>query len=107
MAPNDNIHGARSWRVARVVAAHRAFHDGFTEAMRGLPLDYRRLDAMTEMDQHRYENGREVALEWLSSTRAALRWSSRDRIPRALRDFITSRALQRAAQLPRTDPYRA
>jgi hypothetical protein len=106
MVPNDTIHGACSWRSARHAVCHHAFHTGFVEAMSGKPFDYAALDAMTEYEQHRYENGRELAWE-CRQARLTIRWTRRDAVPRALRDFITSRALRRRAGLPRTDPYRA
>lgn len=104
MNSNDRIYGACSWRVARNTVSHHAFHSGFVEAMAGRPFDYAALDAMTEFEQHRYENGREVAME-CQQARLTIRWTRPDAVPRALRDFITSRALTRRAGLPRTDPY--
>lgn len=105
MSFNDAICGATSWRAARTVVSHRVFHQGFVEAMAGKPFDYALLDGMNPYDQWRYENGREVAVE-CQQARLRIRWTSRERVPRRLRDFITSRALCRRAALSRTDPYR-
>lgn len=105
MSLNDSFRGADSWRKARPTVSHHAFHAGFVAVMEGRPFDYALLDMMTEYEQHRYENGREVAME-CRQARLNIRWSRPDAVPRILRDFITSRALCRRARLPRTDPYR-
>ena len=102
---NDRFGGACSWRQAKPVLLHPRFYQGFRDALAGRPFDYAYVDALPEPAQHLYENGREVAAECLQAGLRP-RWSSRDRIPRALKDLVVGRALRRARDEPRTDPHR-
>ncbi|WP_181449442.1 hypothetical protein [Azospirillum thermophilum] len=91
---NNRFFGARSWREARPVLLHPRFFEGFRDYVDGRPFDYRRLDGWPLLDQHRYENGREMAAE----CRAAglmVRWADRTRIPRGLKELVAERARAR------------
>ncbi|WP_029009429.1 hypothetical protein [Azospirillum halopraeferens] len=100
---NNRIVGARSWREARRVLLHPRFFDGFRDALDGLPFKYRELDGWPLLDQHRYENGRELAIECRCGG-IAVRWTDRTRIPRELKALVVARARSRCAGTPA--PYR-
>lgn len=101
---NDPIRGALNWRQARTALRHPRFYEGFQEAMAGLPFDYGRLDRLSEADQHRYENGREIALECRNAG-LEIRWPQRESVPLALKRLVLDRARRRADGARRTAPY--
>lgn len=91
---NNRIHGARSWREAKLVLRHPKLFEGFGDYLRGKPFDYHLLDNWPMLDQHRYENGRELAAECCAAG-LAVRWTDRNRVPRPLKDLVVTRALIR------------
>lgn len=93
-ARNNRIVDALSWRTARPVLLHPRFFEGFQDFLRGLPFDYRRLDSWSLLDQHRYENGREIAAECQGGG-IEVRWTDRARIPRELKAVVVARANRR------------
>ncbi|NYZ14753.1 hypothetical protein HL658_19575 [Azospirillum sp. RWY-5-1] len=95
-ATNNRIVGARSWSRARPVLLHPKFFEGFRDYLAGRPFDYRRLDGWPLLDQHRYENGREIAAECVAAG-LAVRWGDHSRIPRGLKALVASRALERSS----------
>lgn len=97
---NNRIVGALSWRTAKPVLLHPRFYDGFRDAMLGRPFAYQVLDGWPLLDQHRYENGRELAIE-LRSAGIVIRWPDRGRIPRELKLLAVGRAV---ARRPRPSP---
>lgn len=96
-ATNNQIVGARSWSRARPVLLHPKFFEGFRDFAEGRPFDYRRLDGWTLLDQHRYENGREIAAE-CQAAGIAVRWGERTRIPRGLKALVVGRARLRSGR---------
>lgn len=98
---NNRFFGARSWREARPVVLHPRFFEGFQDFLDGRPFDYRRLDDWPLLDQHRYENGRELAAECRAAG-IAVRWGDRTRIPRGLKQMVAGRARCRTARRPRS-----
>ncbi|TWA74120.1 hypothetical protein FBZ82_101134 [Azospirillum brasilense] len=74
---------------------HPQFFDGFRDFLYGRPFDYRGLDGWPLLDQHRYENGRELAAECRAAG-ITVRWGDRTRIPRGPRDVVSGRARWRA-----------
>ncbi|WP_156995403.1 hypothetical protein [Elstera litoralis] len=82
---------------------HPRFHEGFCEAMNGQPFDYEKLNVLSIFEQHRYENGREIAAECRC---AGLRidWLDRQRVPGPLKHFLRVRIAARRCGRGR-DPY--
>lgn len=101
---NDPILGARTWPRAEAIVRHPRFHEGFCEAMTGRPFDYGKADRFTAFEQHRYENGREIAAECRC---AGLRidWPDHQRVPGPLKYFLQARIAARRTGGGR-DPYR-
>ncbi|MFC5356592.1 hypothetical protein [Azospirillum himalayense] len=66
---------------------HPRFFDGFRDFLDGRPFDCRRLDGWPLLDQHRYENGRELAADCRAAG-IVVRWGDRTRIPRGLMDLV-------------------
>ncbi|SMH39368.1 hypothetical protein [Azospirillum agricola] len=93
-ATNNRIRGARSWRQARPVLLHPKFFQGFTDFRLGRPFDYRMLDAWPMLDQHRYENGRELAAECRLAGLSVV-WIERTRVPPSLKGVVVERARAR------------
>ncbi|PNR00269.1 hypothetical protein C1S70_02330 (plasmid) [Azospirillum argentinense] len=91
---NNRFYGARSWREAKPVVLHPRFFDGFQDVLDGRPFDYRGLDGWPLLDQHRYENGRELTAECRAAG-IAVRWGDRTRIPRGLKQLVAGRARHR------------
>ena len=91
---NNRFYGARSWREAKPVVLHPRFFDGFRDFLNGRPFDYRGLDSWPLLDQHRYENGRELAAECRAEG-IIVRWGDRTRIPRGLKEPVAGRARRR------------
>lgn len=91
---NNRFHGARSWRQAKPVLMHPKFFQGFNDFQLGRPFDYRMLDAWPTLDQHRYENGRELAAECRFAGYSVM-WIKRTRVPRPLRSLVVERAWAR------------
>lgn len=87
---NDAFFMARSWRQAKVILRHPKFFRGFQEACAGRSFDYRAADGWTEMDQHRYENGREIGAE-CRAVGIAVRWREPARIPPELKAVVRAR----------------
>ncbi|MFM2043059.1 MAG: hypothetical protein RLY86_1635 [Pseudomonadota bacterium] len=87
------------------MVCHPRFYDGFQDIIAGRPFDYARADRLTVTDQMRYENGREIGAECLRIG-LGIAWPRREAIPRPLKDFVLSRALRRAREEPRCDPWR-
>jgi hypothetical protein len=94
--PNDFFWGAMSWRRARMIARHPRFHEGFIEGMAGLPFDYAKADRLSCFDQHRYENGRELAAECRCAG-VCVQWRRRTRLPEVLKEILTGRVADRQA----------
>ncbi|MFP5516158.1 MAG: hypothetical protein ACLGJC_24130 [Alphaproteobacteria bacterium] len=92
---NNRIRGALSWRQAKPVLLHPKLFLGFIDFQAGQPFDYRRLDGWAMLDQHRYENGRELAAECKAAGIAVV-WTDRTRIPRPLKTLVMERALSRS-----------
>lgn len=91
---NNRLFGARSWRAAKPVVLHPRFFEGFLDFVDGHPFDYRKMDGWPLLDQHRYENGRELAAECRAAG-IAVRWRDRTRIPRFLKSLVAERARNR------------
>lgn len=91
---NNRIQGARSWRQAKPVVLHPKFFQGFNDFRLGRPLDYRMLDGWPVLDQHRYENGRELAAECRLAG-LSVTWIERTRVPRPLKSLVVERAWAR------------
>lgn len=102
-ATNNRIVGARSWSRARPVLLHPKFFEGFRDYLAGRPFDYRRLDGWPLLDQHRYENGREIAAECVAAG-VIVRWSDRTRVPRGLKALVAGRARERSGRQARPVP---
>lgn len=92
---NNRFVGARSWSRAKPVLLHPKFFEGFRDFLDGRPFDYRRLDGWSLLDQHRYENGREVAAECVAAG-VAVRWHDRTRIPCGLKSIVAGRVWERS-----------
>lgn len=92
---NNRIHGARSWRQAKPVLLHPKLFLGFVDFQAGQPFDYSLLDCWPMLDQHRYENGRELAAECKAAGIVVV-WNDRTRIPRPLKKLVVERALARS-----------
>lgn len=103
--PNDFFYGVRSWQKAKSIVRHPRFFEGFTEAMAGVPYDYRKADGFRVLDQHRYENGREIAVECRCAG-LCFHWRDRDRIPAELKSLVVARVEGRRDRLWRADPHR-
>lgn len=103
--PNDFFYGVRSWQKAKNIVRHPRFFEGFTEAMAGAPYDYRKADGLKVLDQHRYENGREIAVECRCAG-LCFHWRDRDRIPAELKSLVVARVEGRRDWLRRSDPHR-
>ncbi|MGQ9371680.1 hypothetical protein [Azospirillum sp. ST 5-10] len=95
-ARNNRIVDALSWREAKPVLRHPKFFEGFRDFTQGRPFDYRSIDAWPLLDQHRYENGRELAAECRGGG-IAIRWTDRTRVPRELKAVVVERARRRRA----------
>ena len=93
-AANNRFFGARSWRTAKPVILHPRFFEGFLDFVGGRPFDYHKMDGWPLLDQHRYENGRELAAECRAAG-LAVRWRDRTRIPRYLKVLVAERARNR------------
>jgi hypothetical protein len=93
-AANNGFLGARSWRMAKPVVLHPRFFEGFLDYLGGRPFDYRGLDGWPLLDQHRYENGRELAAECRAAG-ISVRWRDRTRILRDLKALVAARARHR------------
>lgn len=91
---NNRIRGALSWRQAKPVLLHPKLFLGFIDFQAGQPFDYRQLDCWPMLDQHRYENGRELAAECKAAGIVVV-WTDRTRIPRPLKTLVVERALSR------------
>ncbi len=91
---NNRFFGARSWRTAKPVVLHPRFFEGFLDFVGERPFDYRKIDGWPLLDQHRYENGRELAAECRAAG-IAVRWRDRTRIPRFLKSLVAERARNR------------
>lgn len=91
---NNRIRGALSWRQAKPVLLHPKLFLGFIDFQAGQPFDYRQLDCWPMLDQHRYENGRELAAECKAAGIHVV-WTDRARIPRSLKTLVVERALAR------------
>lgn len=103
--PNDRFFGVTNWRRARTIARHPRFHEGFAEAMAGQPFDYAKADRLTAFEQHRYENGRELAAECRCAG-LCIDWRRRNSLPDALKGFLIGRVRERASG-GRSGPYRS
>lgn len=90
LSSNDQFKGAKTWERARRVLLHPAFYKGFRDAAAGNACNYREFDGWNELDQHRYENGREVAVE-CRLVGCPLHWPDRRNIPQHLRRHIVQR----------------
>lgn len=99
---NNRIRGALSWRQAKPVLLHPKLFLGFLDFQAGRPFDYRQLDCWPMLDQHRYENGRELAAECKAAGIHVV-WIDRTRIPRPLKTLVVERAL---ARCPANDRHR-
>lgn len=99
MRMNNRFVTARSWRMARTVLLHPKFHHGFTDFLAGRPFDYRLLDGWRELDQNRYENGREIAAECRAAG-LVIKWTDRTRIPEDLKRLILARTEARNGKRP-------
>ncbi|MFS2012089.1 hypothetical protein ACCD06_19790 [Azospirillum sp. CT11-132] len=91
---NNRIHGARSWRQAKPVVLHPKFFQGFNDFRLDRPLDYQMLDGWPMLDQHRYENGRELVAECRLAG-LSMTWIERTRVPRPLKSLVVERACAR------------
>lgn len=91
---NNRFHGALSWRQAKPVLLHPKLFQGFRDYQAGRPFDYRTLDGWSLLDQHRYENGRELAAECRAAGIMVV-WTDRTRIPRSLKELVVDRATAR------------
>ncbi|CAO3456201.1 hypothetical protein [Azospirillum argentinense] len=91
---NNRFFGARSWRQAKPVLLHPKFFQGFNDFRLRRPFDYRMLDEWPTLDQHRYENGRELAAECRLAGYSVM-WIERTRVPRSLKSVVVERALAR------------
>ncbi|MBK8160995.1 MAG: hypothetical protein IPK59_20280 [Rhodospirillaceae bacterium] len=94
LTTNDQFKGAKTWERARRVLLHPAFYRGFQDAVAGNACNYREFDGWNELDQHRYENGREVAAECRLAG-CPLHWPNRQSIPSHLRRHIIQRIRDR------------
>ena len=93
-AVNNRIFGARTWRKAKAVLRHPKFHLGFRDYESGRPFDYGMLDGWPLIDQHRYENGREIAAECRFAG-ILVRWRERTCIPPELKELVAARVAAR------------
>lgn len=103
---NNRFFGARSWQEAKRVLLHPRFFEGFRDFLDGCPFDYLKLDSWPLLDQHRYENGRELAAECRAAG-IAVQWGDRSRIPRSLKGVVVERARRRQCTIPATLPSAA
>lgn len=94
MMRNNLFYGALSWRQAKPVLLHPKLFQGFRDYQAGRPFDYRTLDGWPLLDQHRYENGRELAAECRAAGIMVV-WIDRTRIPRPLKALVVGRAMAR------------